>query len=212
MREMTWVLFTAVVVADAALTACGGGSSSGDSSSGGACTIAGCGGDLEGTWEITSMTCAKPPGNSMTGVSGCDAVAGEALAGATIDPNGATITFSSGMYAVTGTVHSTLHETYTNDCLTAQQGDPASDATCAMVQSNLATAGFPAKCRFAAPTCVCDVTQDLGVNASGSYRVDGTTLVYDTDKGRAFCVMGDTAQVSVPPAASLIGSVTISRK
>jgi hypothetical protein len=152
-------------------------------------------------------------GNTMTRVSGCDAVAADALAGATLDPNGATMTFSNGTYTAAGTAHQKLHYTYSNDCLTAQQGDPASDATCATVQSNLDAAGFPATCRFATSTCVCDVTQDLAVDASGTYRVDGTKLVYDTEKsGSAFCVMGDTARVGVPSGFPVNGSVTISRK
>jgi hypothetical protein len=129
-----------------------------------------------------------------------------------VNPNGTTVTFSNGSYSINGTEQLAAHYDFTNACLMAQGGSGASDATCASVQSSLASKGFSGTCRFSGAVCACDVTQNLAVTKSGTYRVSGTTLVFDQDKaGSPFCVQGTTAKASTPAGMDFSGSFNLTR-
>lgn len=189
------------------LPGCGG--DAGDDAGAGACGISGCGGDLKGTWAVTSL-CAHAPGPVMTGVPACDAVAKDAVNSTKFVPMGLQIVFDDTTYTQTGSTRAEFTYVYTNACLSAQSGLTASADTCAEVQMNLNNAGQSGTCRFSADTCVCDMSEVFPASESGTYSIEGTTLVTGSDK-TPFCVHGDAAEMAAS-SSSFSGSMSLERR
>jgi hypothetical protein len=175
----------------------------------GMCSVSGCGGDIEGTWAVTSV-CAHLPGAVMTGLPACDTVGKDAVNSAKFAPMGLELAFTGMTYTQTGSVKATFTYAYTNACLTAQSGLTASVDTCAEVQMNLNNAGQAGTCRFSADTCVCDMDEVFPASDSGAYSVEGTALVMGSDK-TPFCVHGDTAELATSNS-SFSGSMSLERR
>ena len=194
----------AVVACAFYVTACGG-----DSSSGSACDISGCGGDIKGTWDVTSI-CVSAAGLSTpsTGVAACDAVARAATDTAKVVPMPMTVTFTDTDYTLSGIAEFQFRFVYTKACLTAQ-GSGASQSTCDAVQSAFGSSGLTGTCMLSGETCACNATLTMPVNENATYHVDGTKLVRANDSA-PFCVMGDTAQFS-SSNSQLGGSFSLKR-
>jgi hypothetical protein len=189
------------------LQGCGGDAT--DAGGAGACSISGCGGDIEGTWEVTSM-CAHLPVPVMSGVPACDAVGKDAVNSTKFAPMGMQIVFDDTTYTQSGTVKAEFTYVFTNACLSAQSGLTASADTCAEVQMNLNNAGQSGACRFSADTCVCDMSEVFPASESGPYSVAGTSLVTGSDK-TPFCVHGDAAEMAANNS-SFSGSMSLERR
>ena len=199
--------FTASFALALCLAACGDDASNGAGA--GACSIKGCGGDLEGTWTVKSM-CAHLPGSIMTGVSACDAVAKDAVNSSKFVPMDLQIVFSAGNYTQSGNTKAEFTYVYTEACLAAQGALAPSDETCAEVEKNLNGAGQAGTCRFSANTCVCDMSQVFPVSDMGPYSVEGTNLVMGSEK-TPFCVHGDTVDLATSNS-TFSGSMSAERQ
>ncbi|MEO8905991.1 MAG: hypothetical protein ABI488_25815 [Polyangiaceae bacterium] len=194
-------------------SACGG--SSNDSSSSCA-TASACGGDVVGTWKVSS-SCITADASSMMGNMSC---------------SGLTESTSA---TVTGTITYAADKTYTSSFTTSgsvvvkvpasclmQQGVTL---TCQQVQQALsvaATSGFAsATCAESGGGCACT----LGLNAqptteTGTYSTAASVLT-ETDAGGTpsdsdYCVKGSTLTVSPHPGSStssgVSGSVVLSKQ
>src|SRR5262245_6463346 len=111
----------------------------------GACVVSGCGGDIEGTWDVTAM-CVQLTGQVVTGLAACDAASKKAFDSARVVPVRAQLVFADGSYTQSGTARAELQYTYTNECLLAQSGVTASVETCDEIETNLTNAGQTAAC------------------------------------------------------------------
>jgi hypothetical protein len=189
------------------VTACGGDSSNGGGS---ACDISGCGGDIKGTWDVTSI-CVSVAGLSTpsTGVAACDAVARAATDNAKVVPMPMTVTFTDTDYTLSGTAEFQFQFVYTKACLTAQGGGGASQSTCDALQSGLGSSGLTGTCTLSGEACACNATLTMPVNEHTAYHVDGTKLV-SANESSPFCVKGDTAQFS-SSNSQLGGSFSLKR-
>jgi hypothetical protein len=173
------------------VTACGG-----DSSGGNACGISGCGGDIKGTWDVTGIciTTSKLTDPS-TGIAACDAVARAAVNTAKVAPMNMTITFTGTDYTLSGTAQLQFDFVYTKECLNAQGGSGASQATCNALQMGFGNSGLTGTCMLSSESCVCDATEDMPLSEHNTYSVDGTNIVEGSEHS-PFCVKGDVAQFS----------------
>jgi hypothetical protein len=171
---------------------CGGDSGS----SGSACDISGCGGDIKGTWDVTSI-CVSAANLSVpsTGIAACDAVARAAVSTAKVVPMPMMITFTDTDYTLSGTAEFQFQFVYTKECLSAQGGSGATQATCNALQMGLGNAGLMGTCTLSGETCACNATETMPVNEHQTFQIQGTKLV-STNESAPFCVMGDTAQFS----------------
>src|SRR5262245_24717521 len=174
------------------LTGCGGDASKAGGA--GACDVSGCGGDIEGTWAVTSM-CGHPTAPIMTGVSACDESTKESAKTTRFVPMGLQVVFSDTGYTQSGNVKKEYTYVYTDACLGAQSGLAASVETCAEVETNLNGAGQAGTCKLRADTCVCHLSEVGPMSASGAYSVEGTDLVMGGTK-TPFCVHGDEAELA----------------
>ncbi|HVW28782.1 MAG TPA: hypothetical protein VHC69_25625 [Polyangiaceae bacterium] len=195
--DKKWVRWTRLICAHGVLccafyvTACGGDSSG---SGANACGISGCGGDIEGTWDVTSICVdASSLAIPSTGVAACDAVAKAASNTAKAVPMSMSIGFTDTNYTMTGTLLIQFDFVFTKDCLTAQGGSGASQGTCNALQMGLTNQGLMGTCMLSGDTCACNATKTTPVSVNETYKVEGTQLTLGTDSG-PYCVMGDTAR------------------
>lgn len=200
-RACVWA--TTFVVASLASVGCGG-----RTDQAAACSaVTGCGGDLVGTWDVTSMCVRVLDGAEVpSAVAECEPVSRHALDVAVIVPKDITATFTKDTYFRSGTATLDTSYVFTDACLAADGYDVASAATCDQVglgiQGGSSFSGFtfsPAvvTCRLDSASCVCQVSGDVTVNDSGSYRVSGPSISFDgqTTPG-TYCSGNDRALIS----------------
>jgi hypothetical protein len=209
-----------VVAVSSTIAACGGGGgggtkvdgggtkgsdagTSGSAGSGGTCQAAApCGGDLEGTWEVTSVCTNGDMAMMMVASMGSGAGLPEGCKDLfqdfTIDMKG-TIVFEQGL--MTSTLDRTLkgREHITPTCLTALGAPFTSftESSCSDMESDLALAEDPntATCTLKAGNCDCDFTSASdGLPEDNNYILSGNQVV--DPEGQAspmdYCVSGNT--------------------
>lgn len=185
-------------------SACGGSSSS----SGGTCGAASaCGGDILGTWKVSS-SCIIADASSMIGNSSCPAA-----------------TESTSGMKIAGTVAYSADKTYSSDftisgnvvinlpasCLT-QQGVTV---TCAQLQqglsSNMTSAFSSATCAESGGGCACTLALNSQVRTeTGTYSTAAGTLTQTATGGTPgdsdYCVMGNTLTISPASGSTMMSS------
>ena len=183
------------------LTACGSSSDSG----GGCGTESACGGDVVGTWQVSS-SCLAVDASSMMGSMGCP--------GATTSASGTkitgTITYSADKTFTSNlTTSGSLVITLPASCLT-QQGVTV---TCAQLQQALngtMNATFSsATCTESGGGCACSVALNaVTSNETGTYSTSGGVLTQTDTSGipddSNYCVQG--GQLSLAAGASAMSS------
>jgi hypothetical protein len=188
---VAWIGMAALLVAGVGCSSSSGG--------GGSCaSVAGCGGNLVGTWKITS-SCST--GSMMT-------MNGSTCPGETLTPESSneagTITFNSD-----GTYSSSINESGTETVFF-----PAScvsmlgnGLTCAQVASQLNSAGGMAGAGLmetfsctGSGSCTCNVNVTISGSATGTYTTSGASVTSmpsgSTGGTVSYCVQGNTLTMS----------------
>jgi hypothetical protein len=206
-----------VVAVSSTIAACGGGGSGtkvdgggtmgndagtgGSAGSGGTCKAAApCGGDLEGTWEVTSVCTngdlAAMMGASMGSGVGLPAACKDLFQDFTVDMKG-TIAFEQGL--MTSTLDTTIKgkEHITPACLVAL-GAPFTtftESSCSDIEGELALNDTPSACTLKAGNCDCEFTgKGDGAPVDHNYTLSGNQVV-DPNGQEApmdYCVSGNT--------------------
>lgn len=169
--------------------------------------LTGCGGDLVGTWDVTSMCVRVLDGAVVPSARPqCEPVSRHALDIAVIVPTDMTATFTKDTYFRSGTATLDTSYVFTDACLAADGYDVASAATCDQVglgiQSGSNFSGFNfaptvVNCRLDSASCVCQVSGDVTVSDSGSYRVQDSQIFFDGQAtGGTYCSRNDRALIS----------------
>jgi hypothetical protein len=184
------------------------GCSSGGGGGGGCANAAACGGDIVGTWTVTS-TCVTATGSAS--VPNCPSAT---LNSVSIGLTG-TITYNADL-TYTGNSTTSLTETVTlpASCLT-QQGVTA---TCAQLTQNLATnPDFKSANCTGSSGCTCTVAaKDSVMTDTGTYTTTAAGKLNETTNGSTtvdssdYCVKGTTLTVSPSPGSAMMGDPTIS--
>lgn len=190
--ERLWL----AVLAAVSVVACGGETSSGGGS--GCGTTTGCGGDVTGTWHVTSMCLQVSPGSVDTSSVPADCVSSyeAAVQSTTVQPQNYTLVMAAdGTYQESGSVTFSFTWSLDSKCFTAYGGGSLSASTCASLSSSLASSTPSGTCTFVSNACRCAFTQTQTVSGTGTYRTGGTTLYTDeNDPTRAasgpYCVRG----------------------
>ncbi len=211
-----------------------GGTTSGTSGSGGTTSVAGatgdpitlmtgncpaltpCGGDVVGSWKISSI-CDASGGTAGTGGSTTDM---PSCATQTVGEASSDVTFefkSDGSFTAAGTITITEDETFDDACAMSQFGSDVA-TTCDLLDSFGAQGDtdYALSCTVANGLCDCHFTVPLTSNEVGTYTVDGDQITVDyteTDSDGtvttgtetdSFCVKGDTmTQASTTSVATL---------
>jgi hypothetical protein len=173
------------------LAGCSG--SSGGSGGPAACTtFMACGGNLAGTWNVTT---ACGPGTMVTQtgfLSGCDA---SSLTATIISASGA-LTFNADMtYSSSVTEALSSNATIPKSCLPAT-------TTCSAFETALkAEMGVTsASCADGGTNCSCAIGQNIVATESGTYTTSGSTLTTTPTAGTPasaqYCVSGNQASFS----------------
>jgi len=196
---------TAAVVAWLGCLGCGGRT---DHQAPTCSAVTGCGGDLSGTWDVTSM-CARVLDGAVlpSAVPECEPVTRHALDVAVVIPKNVTIAFSKNTYSRSGTATLDTSYVFTDACLAATGYPVASADTCMQVgfgiQGRSSFNGFnfepsSVTCRLDSASCVCQVSGDVLVNDSGTYRVSGSEIFFDGQAtSGTYCANNDRAVISV---------------
>jgi hypothetical protein len=147
-------------------------------------------------------------GTYMSDVPECDTVIEQALNRTIADTSRLSITFDSSTYSETGTAHLDTTYDYTPACLERQGFGAVSADTCGTLQQSLIASGRTASCSALGTVCSCRVGGDTPVTDSGTYQVDGSTIVFDSETtAGVYCVSGKTASVSTPTTSGLSGAM-----
>jgi hypothetical protein len=199
-RVALWA--TAVVFASLAL-GCGGRTDQAPTCS----PLTGCGGDLVGTWDVTSLCIRVQDGAEVpSAYPECEPVGRHALDVAVIVPKDLTATFSKDTYFRSGTATLDTSYVFTDACLAVKSYDVASAETCDQVglelQSGSSLSGLNltptvVTCRLDSASCVCQLSGDVSINDSGSYRVSGSEIFFDGQAtGGTYCSRNGRALIS----------------
>jgi hypothetical protein len=188
------------------LAGCGSGGSKGTGGApGGSCTaVTACGGDIEGTWEITS-TCTIGDVNEFMIVLA--AKAGTALPAAcesffedfTLEMSGS-VSFANGSIVNNTTTNIKGTEHNTPACLSATSGTSVSAisaSACSSIKTRLTKSS--GTCSVTAGNCDCSVSIVDNDTSSGTYAIQGNQLVLDPAgqaKSLDFCVSGETLRLT----------------
>jgi hypothetical protein len=203
MKNLTVVFLS--VWALTILPGCGG--------SGGTCgNTTACGGDIVGTWKITS-SCISVDATSMVASMGCP---GETASASGFTITGS-ITYNADMtYSSNSTLSGNVVVGLPASCLT-QQGITI---TCGQLQQVLqgmaATAGFQSVRCSGSSGCSCTValapqaSTETGTYGTTAAGVLTTTAAGGTPSGGDYCVKGTTLTESPQAGASMMGQGSIS--
>jgi hypothetical protein len=213
MKSIGWVGALALLVGGLGCDGGGGLSPGGQggSTAGGACgTVQPCGGDVAGSWKITSSCFLD---NSIFGID-----ATEICPTATIDATTSTVTGSATYDAdMTYSMNLVTTPIFT---MTIPDSCFAAGRTCAEVgPSVMADQAADVKTITCAPSgtsCVCHVVSDTQTDVeTGTYSTAGTTLTSgpsaDDQESDPYCVQGDQLHILVDTMTSMgaMGKVTI---
>lgn len=175
--------------------------------------LTGCGGDLVGTWDVTSMCVRVLDGATVSSsVPQCEPVARHALDVAVIVPKDMTIAFTKDSYVRRGTASIDTRYVFTDACLAADGYDVASKDTCDQVglgiQVTSTFSGFSftptmVSCNLDSGACACDVSGEVAVSDAGGYRVAGSEIFLDNlATGGTYCARGNKALISTESAST----------
>ena len=194
---------------------CGGTTSGGSSGSSGngsignpnCKTVAPCGGDVTGTWKITSV-CQAPESVDLGDAGTCS---GLSLQVTLLDYEGS-VTFSGGTFMSTltsGEAGETLTEP--TSCL----GQNTSSQTCAELSVALQQndAGATGTCSISGSNCVCNGTQTIPPQtSSGTYTIGSTSITLtlstagSTPETDGYCIQGNTMYLDASAASVMAGA------
>jgi hypothetical protein len=188
------------------LAGCGGDDDDSKESCGAA---AGCGGDLVGSWKITS-SCVEVDTSQMMGSMACP---GLGISGSDIDMSGTVVYAADGTYQTNTTTSGSLTINVPASCL-EQQGITL---TCAQVQQALesnASTGSISCSGSNGCSCVAQLTPQIQA-ASGTYTTSGSTVTHQSSTGESdsntYCVKGNTATLS-SDSSTAVGTVTLTKQ
>jgi len=187
------------------LTACGGSSS--DSGGGGCGTASTCGGDVVGTWQVSS-SCVAVDASAMMGNMSCP--------GATTSTSGAkitgTITYAADKTFISNlTTSGTMVVTLPASCLT-QQGVTVTCGQLQQVLNGMANSTFSsATCTASGGGCACSVAlKPVTSTETGTYSTSGGVLTQTGTSGTPddsdYCVQGSKLSVSTGSSSSAMSS------
>jgi hypothetical protein len=175
--------------------------------------LTGCGGDLVGTWDVTSMCVRVLDGATVSSpVPQCEPVTRHALDVAVIVPKDMSIAFTKDRYVRSGTASIDTRYVFTDACLAADGYGVASKATCDQVglgiQVTSTFSGFSftpttVSCNFDSGACACDVSGEVAVSDAGGYRVASSQILFDgVSMGGTYCARGNKALISTESAST----------
>ncbi len=176
----------------------GGGDGNGGAASGCSSDFNACGGDLIGSWQITSLCLENP--EQMLDTTGLPPACSDMVPDFDYRPEGTLVFGEDG----TGTIDITLVAdaviVITEQCLAAQVGSDVtvSASVCNVMESSFdSTSVFQGgSCELAGNGCRCLMTTvEQSFGSGGSYRIEGNEIVEDTGEREAFCVVGNTLTV-----------------
>jgi len=195
------------------LTACGGSSSN----SGGGCgTASACGGDVVGTWQVSS-SCVAVDSSSMMGTMSCpDAT--ESTSGTKIT---GTITYTADKtFSSNLTTSGTIVVTLPASCLT-QQGVTVTCAQLQQVLSSTMNSTFSsATCTESGGGCACSVALNaVTTSETGTYSTAAGVLTQTDSSGTPddsnYCVQGGKLSISAGSSAmsnGLTGLIVLTKQ
>jgi hypothetical protein len=198
MKNLAWLSSVGFVGA-LLLSGCGGGG-------GASCeNAAACGGDVVGTWKVTS-SCLKYTGSMMTDF--CPT----ATIGAThFDITGSETFGADGTYTSAVTIAGSVTVNFPASCLMVN----GLTLTCAQLNQVFATMPDPSIKSFncvGTSGCACTVAPaDQVTNSAGTYTTTGAGLLTETPTGGApdqtdYCIKGSTMTLSPHNASGMMGA------
>ena len=114
---------------------------------------------------------------------------------------------ADGTYQTQGSVNANIRYAFTLDCVSALAGEPLTDADmpefCSGLETMLndpteETSIDSATCGMSGSTCRCQVTSSDQINDTGTWVVDGTSVITTDNEGEtseaSFCVQGNQMQ------------------
>lgn len=203
---MSWTVWVGLCSGAMSLGGCGG-----DESSNACGNSAGCGGDVVGTWAITS-TCVKVDAVQMMGSMGCPGITSS---DASVDMTGTVTYEAGGTFRSNVTLNVSVTVSVPASCL-MQQG---TTLTCAQLQDGLEGSSTT----FASISCTgssgCSCVAQLGRQqqaSSGTYTTSGSTLTQSAagndPERNAYCVNGNTLTLSPDPSSGTAGTITLTKQ
>jgi hypothetical protein len=175
--------------------------------------LTGCGGDLVGTWDVTSMCVRVLDGAQVpSAVPECEPVTRHALDVAVVVPKDMTVAFTKSTYLRTGTASMDTRYVFTDACLAANGYDVASKDTCDQVGfglqmtstfNGLTFTPITVSCNLDSAACACDVSGEVAASDSGGYRVSNSEIFFDNlATGGTYCARDDKALISTDSAST----------
>ena len=133
-----------------------------------------CGGDVVGSWALSSL-CSDGSTNIASGLGpNCAVIEGNP----TLKSDASYAFESDGTYAVSGSVSVSVKESLDDACAGSILERSASDA-CSLLNRQSALVGptgVLAQCTFRNGTCTCSGTAVIAENEAGTYTVEGTSI------------------------------------
>ena len=218
-RRHSWPIEFAAAVALAFVVGCGGSTSDGGGH--GACpAVTGCGGDITGTWHVTSICASGVPTSLDTSglPDACIATLTNSLASLQQEPQDATIEFdSAGHYQESGSTQGSGTYDYDAACLSALGQGPASSSTCSTIEDNLKNDPQlnSVTCSAVGGSCRCPFGITTAFSDTGTYHSSGNNLVLDDGDPSGpvtgpYCVAGTVAQIGAQ-SGGVTGALDLSR-
>jgi hypothetical protein len=169
-----------------------GAASCGDDDDGGSsCGFAACGGDIEGTWDFVDV-CSQTDLVAEANASIEDPDCQDIFKRVDLSVSGSATFNADGTASGTLAITTTMELEVTARCT----GVEPSTLVCNAVQTQLASStGFSVACSFASGACACNVTNAVTSPISGTYQLEGSTIVTDDGEATEYCVNGATLKL-----------------
>ena len=191
--------------------------SDGDSNSLTCDAFTSCGGDPNGVWQSESF-CTDESLDELIAEQGLPAACEGAMT-VTGFSGSTTLEVVAPTYTESGTVTLDWSMRFEASCVSALAGQTVTSAQipefCTAFQDQLLTNPdnpfSSLSCQAAGGVCSCVAGQDIPVSTTGSFTVQGETLVFDDGTTQQFCVSGDDLSVH-SESTTLGGTVTTYRR
>lgn len=202
MLELGWSRGARAIATCAVASLAFAGCKSANNGSTGQCGLANaCGGDVEGTWNITSV-CVENAA-ALAGMAVADRPECASLFKDTQVHADGTMAFASGTATTAYTLTVDLHAAFTRECLGALGSVSASaidlQGSCERLdmEFSINSSFTGASCAIAGETCDCMISRRQTQSVTGTYTTEGSALIDDEGTRGDYCVDGSMLSIVV---------------
>jgi hypothetical protein len=154
--------------------------------------LTGCGGDVEGTWNVEDICVENAV--ALAGMAVDDPACSTLFAGVNVGASGSFM-FNAGALTSTFMMTVDIHAVWTPACLMALSGATNLDiaATCASLNNEYGSNGqfSAASCAVVGGNCDCELSSERELFAGNNYTVQGNKIVYPSEGAIDYCVEGN---------------------